>query len=93
MLCDKSMSLKLENIILKTQRVVGTPCLCLPVAAAVGDRFLPANSAGDCSMGLWPLFPRGGTGAYSDGMPLSLSAETMLVFFLRKIERGAGSRP
>jgi hypothetical protein len=66
---------------LKTQRVVGAPCLCFLVAAAVGDRFPPAYSAGDCSMGLWLSFPRGGTGADSDGMPLSSSAETMLVFF------------
>ena len=65
---------------LKTRRVVDAPCLCLSVAA-VGDRFPPANSAGDCSMGLCPSFPRGGTGAGSDGMPLLSSAEAMLVFF------------
>ena len=64
----------------KTRHVVDAP-LCLSVAAAVGDRFPPANSAGDCSMGLCPSFPRGGTGAGSDGMPLLSSAEAMLVFF------------
>ena len=66
---------------LKTRRVVGAPCMYFPVAAAVGDRFPPADSAGDCSMGLYPSFPRGGTGADSDGMPLLSSAEAMLVFF------------
>ena len=66
---------------LKTWRVVDAPCLCLPVAAAVGDRFPPEKGAGDCSMGLWPSFPRGGTGAGSDGMPLLSPAEAMLVFF------------
>ena len=32
-------------------------------------------------MGLCPSFPRGGTGADSNGMPLLSSAEAMLVFF------------
>jgi len=66
---------------LKTRRVVGAPCLCFPVAVAVGGRFPPANSAVDCSMGLCPSFPRGGTGVDSNGMPLLSSAEAMFVFF------------
>ena len=58
-------------------------CLCLLVAVAVGDQFLPVNSADNCSMGLWLLFPHGGTGTDSDGMLLLSSAdtETMSVFF------------
>ena len=46
-------------------------CLCLPVVLAVGGQFGPADSA----------FPAGVTGADSDGMPLSLSTETMLEGF------------
>jgi hypothetical protein len=42
MLCDKSLLLKLENIIvftifisyLKARHIIDTPCLCLPVLAA-----------------------------------------------------------
>ena len=55
--------------------------MCFPVATAAGGRLGPAESAVDCFMGLWPLFPRGRTGADDDGMPLSSSAETMLEGF------------
>ena len=62
-------------------RVVGAivaKCLRLAAATAAGGQLGPADSAVDYCMGLWPSFPHGGTGAVSDGMPLSPSAETML---------------
>ncbi len=62
--------------------IVDAPCLCLLVAAAAGGRFWPAITSGNPSHYLWPLFPRGGTGAGSDGMPLSLSAEAIFGVFI-----------
>ena len=50
----------------------------MAVATAAGGQLGPADSAVDYCMGRWPSFPHGGTGAVSDGMPLSSSAETML---------------
>ena len=50
----------------------------MAVATAAGCQLGPADSAVDYCMRLWPSFPHGGTGAGSDGMPLSSSAETML---------------
>jgi hypothetical protein len=52
--------------------------LCLLVQLAAGGWFWPAYSSGNFSMGLWLLFLPGGTGADSNEVPLSLSAEVML---------------
>ena len=53
-------------------------CLCLAVAKAAGGQLGLGDSAVNCCMHFWPSFPHGGTGAVSDGMPLSSAAETML---------------
>ncbi len=63
---------------LKARRILVAPCLCLPVAAAVGGQFWRTKSCGNPSLYLYPLFPRGGTGEDSDGMPLSSAADAML---------------
>jgi len=62
----------------KARRIVLVPCLCSLVAAAVGGQFWQAKSCGKPSLYLYPSFPRGGTEADSDGMPLSLLADAML---------------
>ncbi len=89
MMCDKSMLLKLEDLLfllfissVKAWCLVDPSCLCLPVAAAASGRFWPAKSCSNPSLYLWPSFPHGGTRKDSDGRLLSLAAEAMLrVFF------------
>jgi len=57
MIVDKSMLLKVEDIIVllfisyvMARRVVDASCLCLPVAAAATGQFQPEKSCGDPSL-------------------------------------------
>ncbi len=89
MVRDKSMSLKLEDIIVllfissvKARRLVDASCLFLPVAVAASGHIWPAKSCCNSSLYLWLSFRHGRTRKDSAGRPLSLAAEAMLgVFF------------